>query len=56
MDPDRCADDEGAKRWSAVATVAKIKEVKKRYGAEEGRRIDTSVLERAVAESGCASP
>ena len=33
-----------AKRWSAVATVAKTKELKKRYGAEEGR-INTSVLE-----------
>ena len=37
-----------AKLWSAVATVAKTKELKKRYGAEEGRII-TSVLERAVS-------
>jgi len=37
-----------AKRWSAVATVAKTKELKKRYGAEAGRII-TSVYERAVS-------
>ena len=39
-----------AKRWSAVATVAKTKELKKRYGAEEGEESSLqSVLERAVS-------
>ena len=37
------------KRWSAVATVARTKELKKRYGAEEGEEIITSGLERALS-------
>ena len=38
-----------AKRWSAVATVAKTKELKKRYGTEEGEESSHQFLERAVS-------
>ena len=38
-----------AKRWSAVATVAKTKEAEEALWGRKGRRIITSVLERAVS-------
>ena len=48
-----CAPPEAssAKRWSAVATVAKTKELKKRYGAEEGEESERDCARCVPARS-----